>query len=164
MPQIARAGIRWRRLAGAVVGAGLLFTAVPAPDTSASVRPARVVVLEQADAGKKPRRAVRRLGGEVGRPLPLVKGFAAELPRTAVTKLRRAEGVRAVTADRRFKLLSDDDAAPSVGASLATARATVGASDAAGDGRGVDVAIVDSGVAPLPAFAGRLVDGPGLLG
>ena len=68
------------------------------------------MVLEDAGAGNGPEHAVASLGGSVDREIPLVSGFTARVPRSALETLRGTPGVRSVNADRRFKLRSTEDA------------------------------------------------------
>src|SRR5689334_3498049 len=68
-----------------------------------------VIVQEERDAGAKARSAVAALGGEVSIDLPIVAGFAAVVPETAVSSLERADGVRFVTIDRPVRLMGDFD-------------------------------------------------------
>jgi serine protease AprX len=85
------------------------------------------------------------------------------VPADAVPQLRDTPGVRAVVADRAYKLHGDAPAAAPAGVTLGQLRTLVGADrvDPALDGgAGVDVALVDSGVAPVPGLAGHVVDGP----
>jgi subtilisin family serine protease len=136
-----------------------LFSFFP-PKASAAERVSRVVVLEQAHAGNAPEAAVQRLGGAVGRQVPLVRGFLASVPTGRVAALRRTAGVRSVHADRRFALRSTSDAPATASTTLDVVRAAVGADRVAGGE--VDVAFVDSGIAPVGALAGRVVNGPDL--
>jgi serine protease AprX len=90
--------------------------------------------------------------------IPLVRGFSARVPRGAVRALRGARGIKSVNQDRAFHLRSTSDVAPATASTtLDTLRSTVGATGATG---GADVALVDSGVAPVGSLAGRVVDGP----
>ena len=98
------------------------------------------------------------LGGRVEREIPLINGFSARVPRSAVHALRGTPGVLSVHADRRFKLRSTTDAPAAPSTTLDTLRGAVGAETVAG-GR-VDVALVDSGVSPDAALDGHVVDGP----
>ncbi len=148
-----RWGITLATLSGAA--AVLAFTPVPA---AAHERSSRVVVLKDAGAGSAPERAVQGLGGRVEREIPLIKGFSARMPRSAVRALRGTPGVSSVHADRRFRLRSTDDAPVAPSTTLDSLRATVGADSV--DGGAVDVALIDSGVSPDAALAGHVVDGP----
>jgi serine protease AprX len=131
------------------------FTATPA---SAHVRSSRVVVLKDAGTGNGPEHAVQGLGGRVDREIPLIRGFSARVPRSAVRALRGTPGVRSVNADRRFTLRSTTDPAGAPSTTLDTLRTAVDADTVAGGA--TDVALVDSGVSPDAALAGHVVDGP----
>ena len=124
---------------------------------SAHERSSRVVVMEDAGAGSGPERAVQGLGGRVDREIPIINGFSARMPRSAVRALRGTPGVLAVHTDRRFELRSTADAPIAPSTTLDTLRTAVGAESVAG-GR-VDVALVDSGVSPDAALAGHVVNG-----
>ena len=146
--------------------AGLAFLLSFTTSATAHARSAQVVVLEDAGAGNGPERAVQGLGGSVEREIPLIRGFSARVPRSAVRALRGTPGVLSVHADRRFKvrsttevsagLLAEAPATPST--TLDTLRATVGADRVAGGP--ADVALIDSGVSPDAALAGHVVNGP----
>jgi hypothetical protein len=153
---------RWAAVGAAAIALAAIGGAPPGAEAAPLTK--RVVVSETTGSGTAPERAVVRLGGRVERQLPLIDGFAARMPEQAVAALRALPGVRSVTLDRPFHLRSDptaDDAADP-GASLAVARATIGADGAPGAGSGVDVALIDSGVAPVPALQGHLADGTDL--
>ena len=116
----------------------------------------RVIVQERAGAGSAPEEAVRRLGGQVTRALPIVGGFAATMPSTVAGELARLPGVRAVTPDGKLRVQGT--------ASTSTIRSVypkVVKADSAWQkgitGRGVTVAVLDTGVASVPDLAGRLV-------
>jgi serine protease AprX len=134
-----------------------IFSVVPSM-ASAHPHGSRVVVMEDAGAGNGPERAVHGLGGRVEREIPLIRGFSARVPRSAVRALRGTPGVRSVHADRHFVLRSTTDAPATPSTTLDTLRATVGADTVAAGP--VDVALVDSGVAPDAALAPHVVDGP----
>ncbi len=140
------------------LGAITVLLSVMPTMASAHQRGSRVVVMEDAGAGNGPERAVQGLGGRVEREIPLIRGFSARVPRSAVRALRGTPGVRSVHADRRFVLRSTTDAAAAPSTTLDTLRATVGA-DAVAAGP-ADVALIDSGVSPDAALAGHVVDGP----
>ncbi|HJU01891.1 MAG TPA: S8 family peptidase [Actinomycetes bacterium] len=116
----------------------------------------RVIVQKRAGAGSAPEEAVRRLGGQVTRLLPIVGGFAATVPATVAGQLARLPGVRAVTPDGKLRVQGT--------ASTSTIRSVypkVVKADTAWQrgvtGRGVTVAVLDTGVASVPDLAGRLV-------
>ncbi|HSK35167.1 MAG TPA: S8 family peptidase, partial [Actinomycetota bacterium] len=134
---------------------GAVLRGTPAqPGTADAVR---VIVQKTAAADPAPELAVRRLGGQVTRALPIVAGFAATVPAAAVDELARLAGVRAVTPDDKVRVQG--------AASTSTIKSVypkVVRADAAWKrgvtGRGVTVAVLDTGVASgLPDLAGRLV-------
>ena len=109
-------------------------------------------------------------GGRVDRELAIVNGFAATVPASVVTPLRTLTGVLSVTANAAGHLMSVD---PVLGydpvadeGSLSFVRQALHVPDAwkAGyTGKGVDVALIDSGVARVPGLtSGNVVDGPDL--
>jgi serine protease AprX len=158
--QQAPGRIRWRLVRrGAVMPlvAAALLASAPGAEARASAEP--VVVLEQAGTGAAAETAVRALGGTVDRQLPLVGGFSARVPHGTVRELRGSASVKSVSLDRRMRLLSQDGSADDPGASLSGVRTAIGAAGAPQRGAGVDVALIDSGVAPVPALAGHVVDG-----
>ena len=116
----------------------------------------RVVVRVRSGAADAVEQEVRRAGGEVTQALPLVDGFAATLPAAAVDGLTHLDGVVAVSADRSVQV--QGGAANVDGGSLAPQAVRAPQAWSAGaTGRGVTVALVDTGVADVPDLAGRIV-------
>ena len=143
-------------LALLVPAAGAGAVPLPGPATAGGADPVRVIVQKRAAAGPAPEVAVRRLGGQVTRALPIVAGFAATVPAAAVGELARLAGVRAVTPDDRVRV----QGAASSGNIRSVYPKTIKASavwDRGVTGRGVTVAVLDTGVADVPDLAGRLV-------
>ena len=108
--------------------------------------------------------AVRRNGGTVRKPLPIIDGVAADVPASRVGLLRRDRAVAAVTSNDRvtFDAFSYGDEVTDsafVGSSGAGA-----AWNAGSKGEGVGVAIIDTGTSPMPDLKGRVVYGPDLSG
>jgi serine protease AprX len=107
---------------------------------------------------------VARHGGEVVAALPIVDGFSVRIPGDGARALATEDGIVAITLDRSvsFETVSYDESG--------TASAFVGASGAhaawrTGNlGKGVGVAVIDTGVSEMPDFTGRLVHGPDLSG
>jgi serine protease AprX len=163
-----------RKHAATAVGAALtvaaLAGAVPAAASTAR-RTSRIVVTTGDDgAAAIVARDLRAHGARHVRALPVVHGFSADVPAPYVEQLRRSPAVRSVTVDRSVKLLSVDpqlgyDVANDFGSLYNVAR--VLRADAVYDmgytGRGVDVALVDSGVTPVQGLtSGNVVNGPDL--
>jgi serine protease AprX len=122
-----------------------------------------VVVRERLRESARAERLVRRLGGRVTRALPIVGGFAADVPARALVELRRSPAVASVWRDARVEMAEvDDDAGQSDddlvdltqydGLSPNTAwRRAVGVSavERAYDGDDVAVAVIDTGVSSV---------------
>ena len=108
--------------------------------------------------------AVRRIGGTVETPLPLVNGVEARVPAGSLPELAGVSGVTGISADRsgRFEELSYDAATvasnytKSTGATAAWSQGNLGA--------GIGVAVIDTGISEMNDFKGRLVHGPDLSG
>ncbi|AEV81404.1 peptidase S8 and S53 subtilisin kexin sedolisin [Actinoplanes sp. SE50] len=153
-------------------GAGCLTGAAPAAAATTPAVAAEQVIVSLQDASRVAgvEALVRRSGGTVQRELPIVDGFTAQVSPALVTTLRATAGVRSVTANSTGHLKAVDpalgyDATKDEG-SLSFVRNTMHVNDAwkAGyTGKGVDVALIDSGVATVPGLtSGNVVNGPDL--
>ncbi len=144
-----------RRIPGALVALALAGAALAPLPAAASPAPLTSAVVTGADAAG----AVVAAGGRVLAQLPLVGGVVAELPRGAALPA----GVLAVP-DRPLTVSA---ARAATSGPATTLRATLGLGAPRGEGAGVTVAVVDTGVADVPALRGRLThvdvagDGPG---
>jgi serine protease AprX len=160
------------RRALAVAPVALLAAAAsPAVLPAAAGTGASAHVIVTLDGGTSTaERLVARAGGTLGRRLPLVHGFAADVPVTALRSLAALPGVRSITPDAGGHLMSVDptlgyDAAADEGSmSFVGTVVTARSAWAAGyTGKGVDVALIDSGVSRVKGLAsGNVVDGPDL--
>jgi serine protease AprX len=179
-------GFSWgrQRAASAFVALAVALTALmagpPPPGagaTRATGRLVRVIVRQMSHASNGPTRAIKRLGGEVGRPLTIIGGFAAKVPASALPALERERGVLSVTPDSQLRMAGDDAAgawqADKDQGSLNRVTKAIGAQDAWGKsdsqgrkltGKGVGVALIDTGVVPVEGLtgAGKVVNGPDL--
>jgi serine protease AprX len=162
------------RAAVTVAAAAALAVGVAGPAAAQVARPSSalpvsVVVREAPGAGKLPEQVVGELGGTVMRELLIINGFSAKVPADGLDVLRATAGVMSVTEDARLSL-SDADVAAQVsqpGSLYTLANQVTGASDmwnAGATGKGVDVALVDSGVVPVEGLTtpGKVVYGPDL--
>jgi serine protease AprX len=154
-------------LALAAAAAAPVVGQLSAPAEASSVR---VLVSGTAGSLDTVQRAVEGAGGRVTRALPVIEGVAAEVPASAVPVLERTPGVRAVTPDATGHLAGVDpslgyDVAGDEGSLYDVAQVTK-AKDAwtkGWTGSGIDVALIDSGVAPVTGLtSGNVLDGPDL--
>ena len=108
--------------------------------------------------------AVRASGGRVGVELPLVDGVSAVVPAARLSELSSQPGVLGITKDRQahFEQLSYEDAATA--SSFATSTQATAAWTSGNAGKGVGIAVLDTGVSEMQDFDGRLVHGPDLSG
>jgi serine protease AprX len=176
-------GSRRRRCATVATAAALaLIPASPGLASAADIGPTgaatsarREAVILRGAPGTAPElaRAVTALRGTVTRNLPIIDGLAAEVPAGSLPLLRQAPGVVAATPDATGRVLPLEAGAAGldVGAevdtgSLDAITSIVHAREswAAGyTGKGVDVALIDTGVAPVPGLtSGNVINGPDL--
>jgi serine protease AprX len=111
-------------------------------------------------------RAVSRLGGKVHTQLPIIHGFSAVVPEVALAALARDKAVVAVSLNAQVSLSGSYD--PSADDySMRNVERAVRATkmwDSGYTGAGVDIALIDSGVAPVEGLSvpGKIVYGPDL--
>ncbi len=159
-----------RSLAG-LVSATLLAMALTAPlaPAAVSVQPSReFIVTAHPGARAALEDVVLRFGGKVGRELDIINGFVARLPSRTLNRLRMTPGVRSVTVNGRIDLLDHPKGELHGDAgSLEAVRRAINADHLLKKGitgRGIDVALIDSGVVPAVGLAGedKIVNGPDL--
>ena len=162
---------RWsKRRAGvialvvAVVVAGLVVR--PSPPRAVE-RTVSVIVRETTGAGSGPERAVEAFGGQVGRQIPIIGGFVADVPGGAVATLRRVTGVYSVTANAPVQLLGNIDGMDPTKHAGSWYRVVKNTKlhdmwKHGWTGQGIDVALIDSGVAPVEGLALNVINGPDL--
>jgi Subtilase family len=162
-----------RRANGAVPFAFLLVLALlvamlPAyPRPFGSDRPVSVIVRELPGAGSVPEHAVEAFGGVVERYIPIIDGFVAEVPAAAVPDLRRLDGIYSVTLNSSVRLLGtvdgiDPNKDPGSWLKVAKNTKLLEMWQHGFTGQGVDVALIDSGVAPVDGLAMQVINGPDL--
>jgi serine protease AprX len=150
-----------------VAGLAGTGTASAATPTASSAAQVSVIVRELAGAGNGPERAVAAVGGSVTRQLDVIGGFSAKVPSDRVDALRSVPGVQSVTQDAGLALQSTDvaDQAAQPGSLYTIANQLTGASslwDKGVTGKGVDIALVDSGTVPVDGLKGKVINGPDL--
>jgi serine protease AprX len=159
----------------------LVLTAVMSMVTAATTRPVDdeivPVVLREVDPSSGAAEAlVVRLGGRIVRHLELVGGFSATIPRSALATVGTDPSVASVTPDGSVTFTSgwqdnewEDDESGSQydGHSVYLAAYAVYAKyfwQSGFNGQGVDVALIDTGVAPVNGltYPGKVVNGADL--
>ena len=161
----------------AVALVGLIAASSPASAAPRTVVPAAQPgiaktmdkVLVRSDRGADgAARAVKAVGGSVGRRLGIIGGVSATVRADRVNELMSEPGITSVTPDQAMHPRSVDpnlgyDATGDFGSMSAITTITgVQTAWAKGySGKGIDVALIDTGVAPVPD-AGTTVKGPDL--
>jgi subtilisin family serine protease len=126
-----------------------------------------VIVRSQSGASAVTMELVRRVGGQVLLPLSVIDGFAARVPLDALSRLVRDRSVVAVTPDASINLhhASDIRDALELPGSMYNLARSISADvfwQRGITGRGVDVALIDTGVLPVAGVDGKskLIYGP----
>ena len=167
---VARGGRSIRLLAVAVLATVVVAMLPPvagAASSAADGRSVGVIVQTHPDALAATARLVERLRGRVGRQLAVINGFSARLPAAQLQPLATAPGVRSVTEDEPVAMQAAAYTPTTDAGSLYTTTVQTGAQaywQAGYTGKGIDVAVIDTGSAPVPglAGAGKIVNGPDL--
>ena len=151
-------------LAG-ILALALLLPAVQAGQLAGAL--ISVIVREAPGSGSLPEQLVESSGGTVTLELPIIGGFAAELPRAAIPRIASDPAVLSITPNAAVQMQSDGYSAGSDVGSMHSTMRLIGANSywsAGFTGSGVDVAIIDSGVSPVLGLneAGKVVRGPDL--
>ena len=127
-----------------------------------------VIIRTDPSATTSVDRTVRDLGGKVDRHLGVISGISAEVPASALAALNATRGVQAVTDNARIKLFSIGgyDNVSDVNSLYNVTRMT-GAQTYWKNGytgKGVDVALLDTGVVPVNGLTSnnKVVLGPDL--
>lgn len=101
--------------------------------------------------------AVVRAGGSITHDLPLINGFSAKVPASDIPLISRMPGVTAVTLDRTTHVQSVAGSTNNLPSVYKTVTRGDRLARAGGDGTGVTVALIDTGVTSLPDIANSLV-------
>lgn len=157
-----------RRVPIAAIVAALVVTTLIVPP--AENRPGQLVpVIVRGVAGSVDvaERLVLDLGGRVGRRISIIDGFVAEVPPSDLERLQRSPAILSVTPDATVRLLgSVDGIDPSKhpGSWLKVAKNTKLHEmwHRGWTGEGIDVALIDSGVAPVTGLDLQVINGPDL--
>lgn len=139
----------------ALVGAGW---SAPASAEGAGPPPtSKIIIMAAPGALREAAIRVEALGGHVTRALPLVGGFAAAVPTSALALLRGSPAVRSVTADTPVRLNKGGGSPPEPNSVYTKALDAERVWQAGYSGQGVTVAVVDTGISSVPDVAGRLL-------
>jgi hypothetical protein len=160
-----------RLLALAVLAVVMVALLPPAAGTASSADDGRLSVIVRAEPGALTvaAREVERLGGQVGRQLRVINGFTAQLPPGQIDRLASSPGILSVTGNEPVQMQAAAYTPTTDAGSLYTTTVATGAQaywKAGYTGKGIDVAVIDTGTAPVPGLdgAGKLVNGPDLVG
>src|SRR5262249_21604029 len=110
---------------------------------------AHVIVRAQPGEEAAAQAVVTRAGGKVEQKLDIINGFSAVVPQSAVESLKGSRVVLSLTRDQSLKAQSDSyDGSTDVGSPYRVAQLTGATAywQAGYTGKGVDVAVIDSGV------------------
>ena len=152
---------RGSRLLAAIAAVALALAAggVAAPAAAVLSPPPTIkVIVQQLDpADPGPATLVAVLGGTVTEQLPIVTGFAATVPIEGVSTLVAHPGVRVVSGDHAVVPSSIASGSSTPGPSVH--RDVIGSTSANAmglTGAGTTVAVIDTGIADVPGFDGRI--------
>jgi serine protease AprX len=162
-------GGRRSGLLAVAVLAVVLAMLPPAAGTASSAGDGRRSVIVQATPGAvaSAARLVEQVGGQVGRRLGVIDGFSPLVPAARVDRLRRSPAVSSVTGNEPVQMQAAAYTPTTDAGSLYTTTMATGARaywKAGYTGKGVDVAVIDTGTAPVLGLdlAGKIVNGPDL--
>jgi serine protease AprX len=141
-----------------------VFSAAPPRRTAPTVT---VIVRGTATFVRSADEAVEALGGVLQQRLMTMDAFVARLPVDRIAQLELTPGVLSVTADADVHLLGTVDGVDPnkyPGSWLRVAKNTklIEMWQRGWTGKGVDVALIDSGVAPVEGLAVNVINGPDL--
>jgi serine protease AprX len=133
----------------------------PALYSQAAAHPSQsfhVIVRETAPASQAAENLVNSLGGHVTRELRLIGGFSAVIPGSAVPRLTSSAGVWRLWGDAPIHMTSTNMSKYDTYGANAVWRDAIQLSQSwKYNGAGVGVAIVDTGVVPVPDLVNRIV-------
>jgi hypothetical protein len=101
--------------------------------------------------------AVVRAGGSVTHELPIINGFSAKVPANDISLIARIPGVTSVTLDRPTHVQGVAGSTNNLASVYKQVTRGDKLAKSGGNGAGVTVAVIDTGVTPLPDIANSLV-------
>jgi serine protease AprX len=162
------------RMLGAFIALALALSLMSAPGGATATGEAagslvRVIVRSLPGWQQTAEGDVKSLGGHVGRRIGIIHGFVGGVPRESLATLKRSPGVDSVTLDKKVHLSSVVDGYDASGdlGSMYNTNKIIKANTywkSGFTGQGVDVALIDSGVAPVDGLSspGKVVNGADL--
>lgn len=160
--------LRRRTTAVVAVFAAALSWAVAAPAASSPPRSPAAVVDPALRAmhgtvgviitgARSTEQAVVKAGGTISRELPIIGGYSAKVPANDITTISRVPGVRVITYDRPTHVQSTPGSTNNIPSVFKKISGGSKLASAGGNGQGVNVALIDTGVTSLPDIAGAIV-------
>lgn len=166
-------GVSWTddrpiRRAGVIVLVAILLLSLGGAALRQGTPTVSIIVRAAAASVDGAARAVREMGGSVDLRLAIINGFRATVPLSSLAELTVSPLIRSITPDSPVEMQSVD---PGLGYDTGDDGAMYRVAQAIGapnvwqsgyTGKGVDVALIDTGVVPAPELRGRVVNGPDL--
>ena len=150
----------------------LIATVLATPPARAAEEELAVIVTSVDGSVAAAAAAVEAVGGEVDSELGIVGGVAATVPSSALAELAADAEVRSATIDSTLSPRDDDDdgwGGSGPGTSLQEVTRTIDADEYWDDdykGKGIDIAVIDTGVSPVRLFGedaeDKIINGPDL--
>jgi serine protease AprX len=140
------------------------MASIASSDVSPAIDPALArmrgtvnVIIQKITPDRAPEREVVRLGGRINEELPIIGGFAATIDAGRLDDLTEAVALRTISLDRPMHLMGAGDPASTLKSVYPKSVRATDAWKSNYTGRGVTVALIDTGVADVPDLAGRIV-------
>jgi serine protease AprX len=144
---------------------GLSLGTVAIVPVGAEAQQVRVIVGSQPGQSTAVEKLVTNAGGTVVGQLTALDMTVVDIPASALNRLARQPAVTSLTVDASVRLANQGNGNGN-GRGREQSDANRSAIDVDGprsrgvNGSGIDVAIIDSGVSPVPGLAGRIVNAP----
>jgi hypothetical protein len=154
--------------AAAIAMLAIALSAIPVlPQAVAGGRLVSVIVREGPGEAGTASRAIASVGGTVTRRLGIIQAAVGEVPASSIDQLRRYPGIASVTLDSRVQLMGtvdgiDPNKFPGSWTKFAHNAHLIDMWKNGYIGTGIDVALIDSGVAPVSGMVTKVINGPDL--
>jgi serine protease AprX len=121
---------------------------------------ARVIVGYQPGHAKEVQGAISRHGGRHRRNLTALDITIADVPQSELKQLAKETGITSISINSGMSLRIAGGSGKSQADANRSAVSVDGPRSRGITGQGVDVAVIDSGVSPVPGLAGRIINAP----